>query len=113
MSGSRTIDKIRKRSKWPVKLDDETTVYIRTMVKGERRESRTIEDLELRGYFVFGKVLLEEDGTLSFPQNEGESAEDFAKRVEAEMSDVPDDHQAMILSELNRASAPPENLPKN
>jgi hypothetical protein len=113
MSGSRTIDKIRKRSKWPVKLDDETTVYIRTMVKGEQRASKEITDDELRGYFIFGVILLEDDGTPSFTRNDGETVAEFAARVAAEMDDVPQDHQMKILDALTKASNVPESIPKN
>jgi len=112
MSGSKVITRIQKRNKWPVTLGDDT-IFIRAMTKGDQRAAREIEDLELRGYFVFGCVLLEDDGSLAFPREPGEAAADFAKRVDAAMQEVPEDFKAAILNALNKIHSAPETLPKN
>lgn len=109
---SKAIDRLRKRGRWPVKLAEDT-VYIRAMVKGEQREAREVSDDELRGYFIFGTILLEDDGAPSYPRVAGESPDDFAKRIDAEMADVPEDHKMALLTALAKASSVPENLAKN
>lgn len=121
---SKVITRIQKRNKWPVKLGDET-IFIRAMTKREQREAREIAAaesatqaeknaaMELRGYFVFGCIILEDDGSLSFPRAEGESCHEFAKRVDREMEEVPEDFKATILDELNRIQTAPGTLPKN
>ena len=112
MSGSRTIDKIRKREKWPVKFGDDT-VYVRDMLNSEKRAARSIDDAELRGYFMIGMMLLEEDGSRSYVRADGETPVDFATRVMNDMDDVPEAFQLSILETLAKTSAIPESLPKN
>jgi len=110
---SKTLNAIRKRQKWPVKVGDDT-VYVRALTKGEQRQSREIEDMEQRAAFIFGIALIEDDGSPSFPRNDGESAGDFAKRVDAELDDVPEDAKAEILKQLAKVhSADVEKIAKN
>lgn len=121
---SKVISRIQKRNKWPVKLGDET-IFIRAMTKREQREAREIAApdgatqieksaaMELRGYFVFGCIILEDDGAPSFQRAEGESSCEFAARIDLKMEDVPEDFKAAILDELNRIQTAPGTLPKN
>lgn len=109
---SKFNDKVLKRHKWPVPIGNET-VYIRAPTKSEKREAAGIEDAELQGYFMLGCACLNDDGTLAYPRSEGESAVDFASRVQSAMEDVPEDVTATIVRSLTRIQTAPESLPKN
>lgn len=110
---SKTLNAIRKRQKWPVKVGEDT-IYVRAMTKGEQRQSREIEDMEQRAAFIFGVALLEDDGSPLFQMNDGESAINFAKRVDAELDNVPEDTKAEILKQLAKVhSADVDKIAKN
>ncbi len=109
---SKLIERIQKRKKWPVKLGEDT-IYIRALVKREQREAQEVSDPILRGYFIFGCILLEDDGSMTFTRAAGESPTDFAARVGEVMDSVPEDSQAAIANALTKAQTVPESLAKN
>lgn len=132
---SSVMKALNKRRRWPVDLGDGDKVFIRAMIKREQRESREMvvdatqlekmspeertkaeADMnELRGYFIFGTIILGEGDSMQFPRNEGEGAIDFAKRVESLMVDVPEDNKLLILQAYTKAHSTPsvEGLAKN
>ena len=105
------LNMLAKRRKYPVDLstvDQECVgkVFVRALTKREQRELRGItaqdgEDeqrtAELKDYFVYGCILLDENGTQAIARDENQSPREFAVKAEAEMADVPEDNKMLVL----------------
>ena len=102
---STTIDRLRKRLKWPVKLGEET-VYLRGATQGEIAESDPLDGVE-KTWFLFGVALLDEDGTQAIARD-GASPEVFAQRVKETLSDVTLDQLKLVSEALNKICTAPD-----
>lgn len=79
-----TIDRLRKRTKCPVRIGDET-VYVRGLTYSEWNEIQPLrEEAESNGIAI-GWCLLADDGSAVFARKEGEALKDFGARVLTEL----------------------------
>lgn len=74
------IEKLKKRKCFPVTLESDETIHIRTMTFGEQTRAGKLP-AETKLGFILGSVLVEDDGQRAFPQGEKESDEDFGNRM--------------------------------
>lgn len=111
---STTIERLRKRLKWPVQLGDET-VFIRGATQGEILEGESLskETLE-QSWFLFGVTLLNDDGTQAIDRGSADPKTFAAKAAEI-LSDVTVDQLAIVSAAITRVCTAPdtEKLKKN
>jgi hypothetical protein len=123
MASGGTAAKLRKRHGKKIEVDGDD-LFIRSP---NMKELRIVDEIRAAGAkgtedeqaesgrnataAWFGFVICEDtDGTLSFPKNEGESDIEWAKRVEAELSDVENTTLQAISSKVAKLSAIPPDV---
>lgn len=108
------FDKLKKRRAYPVKGLEDT--FVRLFTQGEKPRFNALTG-DTKGWFMFGTVLVNADGTQVCPQTEGESDTDFAARVETAMADVDDGVLFLIrdaIETMQKGEAVPvEDIVKN
>lgn len=102
---SKTLAKYRKRRAWPITVNGEE-VQVRSPTGGEWTRSEAIVSDD-KNAFLMGIISLEEDGTQLFPQHDGETDADFAKRVKAELSDVETEVIREVIQQMAKGANPP------
>jgi len=108
------FEKLKKRRCYPVPgLDG---VFVRLFTQGEKPRFNAL-DGEAKGQYLFGTVLVNEDGSQCCPRIEGETEADWLARVETEMSDVDDGVLLLIRDAVNTLikgeQVPVEDIVKN
>lgn len=101
------FDKLKKRRAYPVDGVDDT--YVRLLTQDEKPRLSKL-DGDPKGYFLFGKIIVHQDGSQVCPQHEGESDEDFSNRVAVEMADV-DDGVLMLVRDAFKKLQAGERIP--
>lgn len=86
MSG--VLNRLKRKRGFPVVIDDET-YYVRSPTIGELRRLDAIPTDLKTGFLVGCTLCCGQDGSQESPQQDGESDEQWASRVMAELSDVP------------------------
>lgn len=113
---SKTIEALRKRSAHKVDLQSGDVVYVRAMSHRESMDADGLADPNAKVFFAIGVSLVEGDGTSSLPRQPGESAEDYASRVESDFgADLGLDVVAEITAAIRKVNTPPdvEQIAKN
>lgn len=108
------FDKLKKRRAYPVKGLEDT--FVRLFTQGEKPRFEKLAG-DPKGWFMFGTLLVNADGTQCCPQSEGEDDTAFSARVESAMADV-DDGVLMLIRDailtLQKGEAVPiEDIVKN
>lgn len=102
---SKALERYRKRRTFTASLDGEPGTF-RTMTKGEAHRVSALP-AELRTALVMAFCMLEDDGSYVFNPQPNETDEQFAARVELEISDIQTDK----LRDINLAIAKVTRLP--
>ncbi len=110
---SKALNGIFKRRRWPIKLDAETTIFIRSMTNREIEEYAAIEDRNLSVGYMLGTVLVDDAGAELHPRLPEESAKDFAARVTEATQDMPNDTKMDVARTLAKVHTVPDTLAKN
>lgn len=111
---SSILDRYRKRRWRKVTINGEEFT-IRGMTKPDKRRVAAMPTPELQDALSAAFIMLNDDATFLFSQNEGETDEDFAKRVEVEIEDIPPETRYELANASIRLDKypPMENLIKN
>ena len=113
---SSVMDRLRKRRHFPVKLDEESTVYVRPMTQGEIwRMDAFNSDSRLMNGFCLACAVVDDAGQALCARNEGESDQDFAARGAEFFADIPTDTLSTLIEGIRDADKVPsvEKLAKN
>ncbi len=87
---SSIFDKIKKRAAYPFKMINGETVYLRSLTIGQLREVEPFRTEPEANGFAIGCCLLNDDLTLAFAREPGQSAKEFGKHVSDQL-DLPFD----------------------
>ncbi len=108
------FEKLKKRRAFPV--DGREGEFVRLLTKDEKKAFTAMRG-DAKAWYLFGKVIVEQDGSQVCPQTEGESDEAFATRVCEAMGDVDDGVLLQIRQSFDKLmrgeSVPLDNLAKN
>lgn len=104
---SDVLDRYRKRRFRKATINgDEYT--IRGMTRPEKRRVDALKDAELQDALSAAFVMLNDDGSFIFTPNEGETDEDFAKRVAPQIEDIPPETRFdLAMAVVKLAKNPP------
>lgn len=88
---------------------------IRGMTYPEKRRVAALPDKEYQDALSAAFIMLNDDGSFLFTANEGESDEDFAKRVAPMIENIPPEtmYQLAVASLSVHKSPPLESIVKN
>lgn len=102
---STILDRIKKRRCYPVEIAG-GTVYVRALTRGELERVNKLPD-ELKTDFMIGCVLVEESGESVIPRNDGESDEEFCRRVAGHTADTDSETVSTILGAVSKIGKTP------
>lgn len=107
------LEKLKNRRKYPVKIGD-TEVFVRSLTIGELNAQDKLPN-DLTSLFVVGSSLVNDDGSLFYPRGNGESNEEYARRMQTELEFLGADDFLAIIQATQKLLQPvdQETLAKN
>lgn len=108
------LNRIQKRKSSEVEIEGEL-VRIRSLSYFDGLELNSLDDPGLVTCYAIGAALLEDDGNLAIPRNDGESVFDYASRVRQQLSDMTAASIKLLVDAVTKLSKPPsaEAIAKN